>query len=135
LKIAVIALGKIGLPLAVQFASKGHDVIGVDVSQRTVDLVNQSIEPFPGEAQLQERLSELVPAGKLRATTSYSEAVPGADAVVLVVPLFVDDRNAHWPTRRDADKSAYVHAHARKRAKRRIGKLINSRRSSRYAER
>ena len=40
MKIAVIALGKIGLPLAVQFASKGHDVIGVDVSQRTVDLIN-----------------------------------------------------------------------------------------------
>lgn len=94
MKIAVIALGKIGLPLAVQFASKGHEVIGVDVAQHTVDLVNQGIEPFPGEAQLQERLSELVPAGKLRATTDYSQAVPGADAVVLVVPLFVDEETA-----------------------------------------
>lgn len=94
MKITVIALGKIGLPLAVQFASKGHDVIGVDVSQKTVDLVNQGIEPFPGEAHLQEQLSELVPAGRLRATTDYSEAVPGADAVVLVVPLFVDEETA-----------------------------------------
>lgn len=94
MKIAVIALGKIGLPLAVQFASKGHDVVGVDVSQRTVDLINQGIEPFPGEAHLQEMLSELVPAGRLRATTQYSEAVPGADAVVLVVPLFVDEQTA-----------------------------------------
>ena len=94
MKIAVIALGKIGLPLAVQFASKGHDVVGVDVSQRTVDLVNQGIEPFPNEAHLQEKLSELIPAGKLRATTDYSEAVPGADAVVLVVPLFVDEVTA-----------------------------------------
>ncbi|MGV8970455.1 MAG: nucleotide sugar dehydrogenase [Microbacteriaceae bacterium] len=94
MKIAVIALGKIGLPLAVQFASKGHEVIGVDVSQQTVDLINQGIEPFPGEAHLQDKLSELVPAGKLRATTDYSEAVPGADAVVLVVPLFVDEETA-----------------------------------------
>ena len=94
MKIAVIALGKIGLPLAVQFASKGHDVVGVDVSQRTVDLVNQATEPFPGEAHLQERLSELVPAGRLRATTEYADAVPGADAVVLVVPLFVDEVTA-----------------------------------------
>jgi nucleotide sugar dehydrogenase len=93
-KITVIALGKIGLPLAVQFASKGHDVIGVDVSQKTVDLINQAIEPFPGEAHLQEKLSELVPAGKLRATTDYAEAVPGSDAVVLVVPLFVDEETA-----------------------------------------
>jgi len=94
MKIAVIALGKIGLPLAVQFASKGHDVIGVDVNQELVDLVNQGIEPFPGEAHLQELLSELVPAGRLRATSDYAEAVPGADAVVLVVPLFVDEVTA-----------------------------------------
>lgn len=91
MKIAVIALGKIGLPLAVQFASKGHEVVGVDVNADVVDLVNKGVEPFPGEAELQDRLSELVPAGKLRATTDYGDAVPGADAVVLVVPLFVDD--------------------------------------------
>lgn len=91
MKIAVIALGKIGLPLAVQFANKGHEVVGVDVNQTVVDLVNAGKEPFPGEAHLQEHLSELVPAGKLRATTDYADAVPGADAVVLVVPLFVDD--------------------------------------------
>ncbi|GAA2455995.1 nucleotide sugar dehydrogenase [Agromyces soli] len=91
MKIAVIAMGKIGLPLAVQFASKGHDVVGVDVNPRTVELVNAGVEPFPGEAHLQEKLSELVPAGRLRATTDYADAVPGADAVVLVVPLFVDE--------------------------------------------
>ena len=90
MKIAVIALGKIGLPLAAQFASKGHDVIGVDVNEGVVAQVNAGSEPFPGEAHLQEKLTELVPAGRLKATTSYAEAVPGADAVVLVVPLFVD---------------------------------------------
>lgn len=91
MRIAVVALGKIGLPLAVQFAGKGHEVVGVDVDKRTVDLVNAAKEPFPGEAGLQERLSELVPAGRLRATTDYAEAVPGADAVIIVVPLFVDE--------------------------------------------
>ncbi len=90
MKIAVIALGKIGLPLAVQFASKGHEVVGVDINKTAVDLINAGTEPFPGEAHLQEMLEELVPAGKLRATTDYADAVPGADAVVLVVPLFVD---------------------------------------------
>ena len=91
MKIAVVALGKIGLPLAVQFASKGHEVVGVDVNQQVVDIVNEGREPFPGEAELAERLAELVPAGKLRATTDYADAIPGADAVVLVVPLFVND--------------------------------------------
>jgi nucleotide sugar dehydrogenase len=89
-KICVVALGKIGLPLAVQFATKGHDVIGVDVNPQTVASVNAAVEPFPGEAHLQARLTELVPTGRLRATTAYAEAVPGADAVVIVVPLFVD---------------------------------------------
>ena len=94
MKTAVVALGKIGLPLAVQFADAGHEVIGVDVNPRQVELINQGIEPFPGEAHLQEKLSELVPAGKLRATTDYAEAIPGADAIVIVVPLFVND--ATW---------------------------------------
>lgn len=94
MKIAVVALGKIGLPLAVQFASKGHDVVGVDVNPQVVELVNAATEPFPGEAHLQDKLTELVPAGRLRATTDYADAIPGADAVVLVVPLFVDD--ATW---------------------------------------
>ncbi|UJP11475.1 nucleotide sugar dehydrogenase [Microbacterium sp. KUDC0406] len=91
MRIAVVALGKIGLPLAVQFASSGHDVIGVDVNQRAVDTINSGVEPFPGEAHLQEKLAELIPAGRLRATTDYAEAIPGADAVVLVAPVFVDD--------------------------------------------
>ena len=91
MKIAVVALGKIGLPLAVQFASRGHEVIGVDVDDRVVTEVNAAREPFPAEAHLQEKLEEVVPSGNLRATTDYSDAIPGADAVVVVVPLFVDD--------------------------------------------
>jgi nucleotide sugar dehydrogenase len=93
-KIAVIALGKIGLPLAVQFADRGHDVVGVDVNRAVVDLVNAGTEPFPGEAHLAEKLARLVPERRLRATTDYVDAVPGADAVVLVVPLFVDEKTA-----------------------------------------
>src|SRR5689334_2631487 len=91
-KIAVLALGKIGLPLAVQFADRGHDVVGVDINPALVDLVNAGIEPFPGEAQLGEKLSRLVPERRLRATTDAADAVPGADVVVVVVPLFVEEK-------------------------------------------
>ncbi|MCR8669845.1 nucleotide sugar dehydrogenase [Agrococcus sp. HG114] len=94
MRIAVIALGKIGLPLAVQFADAGHEVVGIDINERAVELINAGREPFPGEAQLQEKLSDAVAAGRLRATTDYADGVPGADAIVLVVPLFVDD--ASW---------------------------------------
>lgn len=94
MRIAVVALGKIGLPLAVQFADAGHEVIGVDVNESLVATVNEGREPFPGEAHLAGKLADLVPAGRLRATTDYAEAIPGADVVVLVVPLFVDDLTA-----------------------------------------
>jgi nucleotide sugar dehydrogenase len=89
-KICVVAMGKIGLPLAVQFASKGHEVIGVDVNADTVAAVNAGREPFPGETDLQTKLAAAVSAGLMTATTDYTKAVPGADVVVVVVPLFVD---------------------------------------------
>ncbi|MDO5700749.1 MAG: nucleotide sugar dehydrogenase [Bowdeniella nasicola] len=91
MRIAVVAMGKIGLPLAVQFADAGHEVVGVDVNEKTVAAINEATEPFPGEAHLQEKLSELVPAGRLRATTDYADAIPDSEAVVVVVPLFVND--------------------------------------------
>jgi len=89
-RICVVALGKIGLPLAVQFADKGHSVVGADLSQQVVDLVNAGREPFPGEHQLAEKLADVVSDRRLTATTDTTEAVSQADAVVLVVPLFVD---------------------------------------------
>lgn len=94
MKISVVALGKIGLPLAVQFAGKGNEVIGIDVQQRVVDQVNAGIEPFPGESELSERLAACIAGGRLRATTDYADAIPGSDVVVVVVPLFVDE--ATW---------------------------------------
>lgn len=94
MRIAVVALGKIGLPLAVQFAGSGHDVIGVDVNPDVVSAINAGREPFPGEADLGERLSSVQSQGLFRATTDYAEAIPGADAVVVVVPLFVNEATA-----------------------------------------
>jgi len=91
MKIAVVALGKIGLPLAVQFAKKGHHVIGCDVNQKTVDLINAGTEPFPGENFLAEYLAEVINSGHLTATTDTTKAVSESDAVVIVVPLFVNE--------------------------------------------
>lgn len=90
MNVCVVALGKIGLPLAVQYAAKGHRVIGADRSQRVVDLVNEGAAPFPGERDLDVRLKHAVTAGQLRATTDTTAAVAQAEAVVVVVPLFVD---------------------------------------------
>lgn len=88
--VAVVAIGKIGLPLAVQIASKGVPVIGADISAKVVDLVNAGQPPFPGESGLEELLRQVIDAGNLEATTDTTEAVSRSDVVVVVVPLMTD---------------------------------------------
>jgi nucleotide sugar dehydrogenase len=89
--ICVVALGKIGLPLAVQFAESGHRVRGADVSAATVEMINSAQVPFPGEAHLDEKLAAVVANGTLTATTDTVAAVAASQAVVIVVPLVVDE--------------------------------------------
>jgi UDP-N-acetyl-D-glucosamine dehydrogenase len=78
----VVALDKIGLPLAVQFPSTGHKVIGVGVDPMAVELVDCAWEPFPDEAHLAERLPELVPSGNLRMTPIRVGDLPAVTVVV-----------------------------------------------------
>ena len=90
MNITVVGLGKIGLPLAVQFARKGQNVFGADINEKIVEKVNSGIEPFPGEANLQEYLLEAIKNKRLTATMDTTTAVSNSDVVVVVVPLFVD---------------------------------------------
>ena len=88
-----MALGKVGLPLAVQIARAGHEVVGCDIDPRVVELVNAATPPFPNEAGLEEAMRETVDAGRLRAVTDTAAAVAeGADLVLAVPPLYVDER-------------------------------------------
>ena len=88
--IAVIGLGKIGLPLAAQYALKGHTVIGGDISEQVVATVNAGRSQVRGEAMLDERVAQAVAEGRLRATTDTTAAVSKSNVVVLIVPLYVD---------------------------------------------
>ena len=90
MKACVIGLGKIGLPLAVQFAKNGIEVIGVDINVQTVELINSGKEPFPGEENLEKFLKEVLESNKFSATTNFGEAIKLANAVVVLVPLIVD---------------------------------------------
>lgn len=89
-RVAVVGLGKIGLPLATQFAARGNQVIGVDINERVVDSINQGVPPFPGEADLDHYLDSAIRSGALRATSDFAYALLGTEIVVLVVPLIVD---------------------------------------------
>jgi UDP-N-acetyl-D-glucosamine dehydrogenase len=81
--VAVVGLGYVGLPLAVEFAKAGFNVIGYDVSQRVVDLLNK------GESHIQDvpasDVASLVKAKKFVATTDENR-LDEADAISIAVP-------------------------------------------------
>jgi len=93
MRITVVGMGKIGLPLAVQYARKGHQVVGTDINPDTIDLINSGTEPFPGEDHLQDYLTEEVAAGRLTASLDTVDAVRQSDVTVIVVPLHVDSES------------------------------------------
>ena len=81
--VAVVGLGYVGLPLAVEFAKAGFTVIGYDVSQRVVDLLNE------GKSHIQDvpasEVAALVKAEKFSATTDDAR-LGEADAISIAVP-------------------------------------------------
>ncbi|MDP9100532.1 MAG: nucleotide sugar dehydrogenase [Actinomycetota bacterium] len=89
MKVAVIGLGKIGLPLAVQVAGAGHAVTGADISYGVVNDVLAGRTGRTLEPGLAERLADVLAAGRLHATTSTEEAVAASEVVLVVVPLVV----------------------------------------------
>lgn len=85
--VAIVGLGKIGLPLSVRFARSGFKVLGCDISTERVAEVNAGRNPIEGEAGLDEGVAEVVAAGMLQATTDTTAAVREASYVVVIVPL------------------------------------------------
>lgn len=85
--IGVVGLGYVGLPLAVEKAKAGYKVIGFDIQQERVDLVNQGIN-YIGDV-VNEELAELVNNKQLQATTDYTR-MKEVDAVAICVPTPVD---------------------------------------------
>ncbi len=91
MRVGVVGLGHIGLPLAVQYASRGHDVLGIDVARPIVDALNRGESPHEDEAALVERVPSLVADGRLRAATwDEADGLREAQVVVVIVPVVVD---------------------------------------------
>jgi UDP-N-acetyl-D-mannosaminuronate dehydrogenase len=89
LQITVFGLGKIGLPLAVQYASKGHKVFGIDVNEKLITDLESGICPISGEEELAIKLKTVLENKNLQVTLDSSTAVSLSDAIVVVVPLYV----------------------------------------------
>lgn len=85
--LAVVGIGKLGLPIATYFAHKGATVVGVDIADTVVDLVNRGESPIGDEPGVDEHLAELVSSGRFRATIDYEDGIGSADVVIVTVPL------------------------------------------------
>ncbi len=100
-RVAVVGAGKMGLPLAVQFARHGWDVTAVDIDAAVVAAVNAGRSLVEEEPGLADGVAEVHHAGRLRATSDAAAAARGADVAVLIVPVMLDD--AEQPDRRAMD--------------------------------
>jgi nucleotide sugar dehydrogenase len=100
-RVAVVGAGKMGLPLAAQFADHGWHVIAVDVQQDVVDSINEGRSHVEEEPGLAELVGKAHTGGRLRATTDGAEAARASDVVVLIVPVMLDD--THQPDYRHMD--------------------------------
>jgi UDPglucose 6-dehydrogenase len=90
-KISVIGLGKLGGSMAGCLASRGFNVIGVDVSPKAVDALNE------GRAPVQETgLDDLIRSNRarLRGSLSHEEAIGNSDLSFVIVPTPSDERGA-----------------------------------------
>jgi UDPglucose 6-dehydrogenase len=89
MKTSVIGLGKLGAPLAAVLASKGHEVIGVDVNPDFVRALAAGRAPVD-EPGLQELIGKS--GGRLSATTDCEAAVLASDVSFVIVPTPSDSQ-------------------------------------------
>ncbi|MFC5446807.1 nucleotide sugar dehydrogenase [Paenibacillus aestuarii] len=85
--IGVIGLGYVGLPLAVEKAKAGYKVIGFDVQDSKVEMVNAGVN-YIGDV-IDEDLRDLIQEGRLQATTNFT-FLDDVDAVAICVPTPLD---------------------------------------------
>jgi UDPglucose 6-dehydrogenase len=90
MRVAVVGLGKLGAPLAAVLATKGNDVLGIDVNPAPVARLNEGLAPVD-EPGLQALIS--ASRDKLSATTNVEDAAT-AEVTILLVPTPSDDRGA-----------------------------------------
>ena len=83
MKIAVVGLGYVGLPLSLQFARAGIDVLGLDVDKDKVEALNAG-KSYIKHIEASE-IGEMVHAGKFKATVEFSRVIE-TEAVIICVP-------------------------------------------------
>ncbi len=93
-KVAVFGLGFVGLPLALSYALRGCEVVGVDIDPRLVHELNSGIthhlERYH-DTPIQQVLADELRSGRFRATTDAGEAMKICDSFIMTVGIPVND--------------------------------------------
>ncbi len=89
--VSVVGLGKLGASMLAGMASRGFDVVGVDIAESCIRAVNEGRAPVQ-ETGLGELISEH--RSRIRATTSHEDAVLNSDISFVIVPTPSDSRGA-----------------------------------------
>jgi len=101
--VAVVGLGKIGLPLAAQYIRHGRTVIGCDINPQVVEGINAGQCHVHEEPGLEQEVAAAVASGMLRADTDTARATRQADVIVVIVPVVVSAE--HQPDFRAIDSA------------------------------
>jgi UDP-N-acetyl-D-mannosaminuronic acid dehydrogenase len=105
--LAIVGMGRVGLPLAVAFAQAGVRVMGIERDPARRESIERGKMPFhePGTDQ---HLAEAVDAGRLTVHDDAGKAVPSADVIILCVgtPLAADLRADYDQLRSALDRVA-----------------------------
>ena len=90
MNVAVVGVGRIGLPIAATIAARGHQVTACDIDRDRVAMINRAENPVPDEAGLGALLKQVVERGRLTATFDTVKGVMDVDVVLFAVAVDVD---------------------------------------------
>jgi len=86
--VGIIGLGYVGLPLGLEFASKGFKVTGFDIDERKIPVLNS------GKSYIkhikEERIKSAIDSGRFEATSNFSR-LTDCDAIIICVPTPLDE--------------------------------------------
>ena len=90
-RIAVIGLGKAGLPIASIIADNEFKVSGIDIDENRCSLINEGMNPIKDEIGLDELIKKH--GGKNLIATSEYENAKNCNFFIVIVPLFIDENH------------------------------------------
>ena len=93
IKIAVIGIGRIGLPTALCFAKAGFETIGVDINEKLVNMVNSGDYPLKDEPEFDKIFENVIESKKFRAETNIEKVIPNCDVILLSLPTPMNNQN------------------------------------------